>query len=651
MNAKLRWGLATLVSVGVAVATIWFVVPKDAPVPVQQTARAEAAVKSDDAPVPAQETGRAEESEASRDPAVPAPQAARAEDVIKLLVAYSRPLLKYTTQSDQAALMQILFESELRTPGGKRIEIERVGMSSREMVEGVLSGSLKAHVIIPSSEVYLDLADREWTLRTGKPLTSEQVTFLQQPYVLAVRRPMAEALGWPKKDVGWADVVEVARSGWQAVGHPEWGPLRLVLSNPNFADSGVNSVVSIAFGILQKSKGVSAEELSGPVHAAAIKALDNAVVWYPSSIEEFVRNEVLGVPPRCHMTVVPEHVMLTLNDRSARRKAPPDWVAIYPAKGTILDNITGAVVQREWVTQEQREAAAMALKLLKGPGVQKRLMATGHRPVLPNLALTAPFTEAMGLDPKRPKDRIEMPPVEVILDCLSAWNNEWKSRNTEAAGTASSAITLSAAPSSLKKHANLSPTVQCVHRAKPSTVAIKHSDTKAVRGTGVIIDARGYAITNSHVVGKDKTVAVSLLDKDDKVHKGEVVFVDPNQDLAIVRIVTPGKYPAINYSDSSEREVGETVIAIGNPLGYTGTVTVGIISALDRDITGPSGVVLPKLIQTDAGINPGNSGGPLLDIDGNLVGIVFAVRSGAQNIAFCIPADRVHAYVKKCLAK
>src|SRR5262249_6795974 len=258
----------------------------------------------------------------------------RAEEPVKLVVAYSRPLVKYTNQTDPAVLIQLLFESELKTPGGKRIEITSVPMSSREMVEGVLNGTLKAHVIIPSSEVYLELADREWTLRTNKPLTSEKVTFMQQPYVLAVRRPMAEAMGWPKKDVGWADVVEIAREGWKAAGHPEWGSLRLVLSNPKFAESGVQSVGSRQLGMPGKSKGLTAEELGGPVHAAAVKALDNAVVWYPASIEDFVRNEVLGVPPRCHMTFLPEHKLLVLNERSARRKAPPDWVAIYPAKGT-----------------------------------------------------------------------------------------------------------------------------------------------------------------------------------------------------------------------------------------------------------------------------------------------------------------------------
>src|SRR5262249_47500264 len=270
--------------------------------------------------------------------------------------------------------------------------------------------------------------------------------------------------------------VEIAREGWRAAGHPEWGSLRLVLSNPNFADSGVNTVVSIALGILEKSKGLTAEELGGPVHAAAVKALDNAVVWYPASIEDFVRNEVLGVPPRCHMTFLPEHKLLVLNERSARRKAPPDWVAIYPAQGTILDNITGAVIQREWVTPEQREAAGVALRLLKTPAVQKRILATGHRPVLPGLALGAPLTEAMGVDPKPPRASIEMPPVEVILDCLASWNNEWKSRIAEAAAKVPSAPTTAAASPILKKQSHFSPTVQCVHRAKPSTVSIRHSD-------------------------------------------------------------------------------------------------------------------------------------------------------------------------------
>jgi S1-C subfamily serine protease len=623
MSTNVRWGLALLASVGAAVAITWYVVRNNQAAPGQ-------------------------------DQAAPAEDKARAADSVKLLVAFSRPLAKYSTQSRPTVLTRFLAKSELHTPGGKRIEIERVPMSSQEMVDGVLSGTLKAHVLIPTSDVYLDLLDREWTLRTGKPMTSDRVTFMRQPYVLAVRRPMAEAMGWPKKDVGWADVLEIARGGWKAAGHPEWGSLKLLMMNPDLSDAGLNAVVSIALGKLDKSKGLNSEYLDGPELAAAYKAIDSAVVWYPSSLDDFLRSEALGVPTRCDMTFLPEHLMLVLNDRSARRKAPPDWVAIYPAKGTIVDGVAGAVVQRDWVTAEQREAAAVALKRFKTPDVQKRILAMGYRPALPEIALAAPFTPAMGIDPKRPREAAAMPPVELVLECVSAWDKARKSRSAEGPGTVASvtpARPLPAPPPSMMRHSHLTPTILCVHRAKPSTVTIRDARTKEVRGTGVIIDGRGYAVTNYHVVGKAKTVAINLLDSNDKIHTGEVAWRDPAKDLAIVHILAPGKYPAIKYEDVREREVGETVIAIGDPLGYTGTVTVGIISALGREITTPSGYVLKKLIQTDAPINPGNSGGPLLNTDGELVGVVFAVREGAQNIAFAIPADRVRDYVKKRLAE
>src|SRR5690349_16529427 len=131
MNANLRWGLATLACVGVALATAGVVVKNHAPAPLQATARAEEPVTGNSPSVPVQQTAQAEESEPANAPPVPVQGAARAEESVKLLVAFSRPLLKYTTQVDPTALLQLLFESELRTPGGKRIVIERVAMSSR----------------------------------------------------------------------------------------------------------------------------------------------------------------------------------------------------------------------------------------------------------------------------------------------------------------------------------------------------------------------------------------------------------------------------------------------------------------------------------------------------------------------------------------
>src|SRR4029077_13308649 len=96
------------------------------------------------------------------------------EDTVKLLVAYSKPLMAYANQSDPDAIVKKLFASDLKTKSGKRIEVEQVGLSSRELIDGVLGGTLKAHVIVPSSDVFLELADRESMMRTGKPLISEK---------------------------------------------------------------------------------------------------------------------------------------------------------------------------------------------------------------------------------------------------------------------------------------------------------------------------------------------------------------------------------------------------------------------------------------------------------------------------------------------
>jgi S1-C subfamily serine protease len=576
-------------------------------------------------------------------------QTARGDESVKLVVAVSRPLLKFATRSRETVLTRVLENSELRTPGGKQIEIERVPMTSDEMIPGILSGSLKAHVLMPSSHVYLELADREWSLRTGKPLTAEQVVFMQQPYVLAVRRQMAEAMGWPTKDIGWAEVIEVARGGWKTVGHPEWGSLKLLLANPDYSDEGLHAVMSIALGTLGRSKGLTSDDLGGPAVAAAFRAIDNAVVWYPSTIDDFLAYQALDLPLRCHMTFLPEHLLLSLNERSARRKAPPAWVAIYPTKGTVVDNVMAAVVQRDWVTPEQREAASVALNQLRTPEVQKRMMAMGYRPALPDLTLDATLAEAMGIDLKRPQEAIELPPTEVILDSLSAWEKVWKSRNAEGGEMAPASATAMAPAPSLQTLSHLTPIVQCVHLAKPSIITIRHSDNNKISGTGIIVDPRGYAVTAAHVVREEKTVLVNFLDSADKILETEVVWKDADQDLAIVRLQAPGKYPAVKFADPTGLESGETVVAIGDPLGYQGSVTTGIISSMGRQITMPSGAVIDKLIQTNAAINPGNSGGPLLDANGELIGIVIAIRSDAQNIAFAIPVDRVRARVKEHL--
>lgn len=158
-------------------------------------------------------------------------------------------------------------------------------------------------------------------------------------------------------------------------------------------------------------------------------------------------------------------------------------------------------------------------------------------------------------------------------------------------------------------------------------------------GTGVVIDPRGYVVTNYHVVEDVTEINVTLFDGE--TTRADLVASDPDSDLAVVKLRGNGPYETMPQGRSDDLMIGETVIAIGNAFGYVHTSTVGIISALHRDIPLNDTQSYHDLIQTSAGINPGNSGGPLLNIDGEIIGINVAVRVGAQQIAFTIPIDQV----------
>jgi serine protease Do len=168
-------------------------------------------------------------------------------------------------------------------------------------------------------------------------------------------------------------------------------------------------------------------------------------------------------------------------------------------------------------------------------------------------------------------------------------------------------------------------------------------------GTGIIIDPRGYIVTNQHVVEDVSMIRARL--NDGTTHTARVLARDREHDLALLKIDAGWTLPTIPIGTSSDLMVGETVIAIGNAYGYEHTVTVGVISALKRDVTLNKEISYKSLIQTDASINPGNSGGPLLNIDGELVGVNVAIRAGAQGISFAIPVDQMIQVMSDLLAK
>ena len=175
-------------------------------------------------------------------------------------------------------------------------------------------------------------------------------------------------------------------------------------------------------------------------------------------------------------------------------------------------------------------------------------------------------------------------------------------------------------------------------------------------GSGFLIHRDGYVVTNNHVIDKARQISVEL--DDGRTLPADVVGADPDADLAVLRIHSPTPLPTLALGDSGDLMIGEPTIAVGNPLGYSHTVSTGIVSALHRDLKGSADhqaepvrgedAALRDLVQTDAAINPGNSGGPLLNAYGQVIGINTAIAQG-QNIGFAIPINRLRDLIPELM--
>jgi len=175
-------------------------------------------------------------------------------------------------------------------------------------------------------------------------------------------------------------------------------------------------------------------------------------------------------------------------------------------------------------------------------------------------------------------------------------------------------------------------------------------------GSGFVIDGEGHVLTNNHVVEGATRVRVKL-GASEESYDAEVVGADPGTDVALLKVDAPkSQIHPLTLGRSSEMEVGDPVVAIGNPFGLDRTVTSGIVSALQRQIQAPNGFSISHVIQTDAAINPGNSGGPLINASGEVIGINAQIATGGGSngnvgIGFAIPIDTVRAEIEQLKTK
>ncbi|MGQ0549212.1 MAG: S1C family serine protease [Armatimonadota bacterium] len=213
-----------------------------------------------------------------------------------------------------------------------------------------------------------------------------------------------------------------------------------------------------------------------------------------------------------------------------------------------------------------------------------------------------------------------------------------------------------AAPRTLEREENV--VVRVVQNTRPAVVNISVRAQVATpfgvfpqegQGSGVIVRSDGLILTNNHVVQAAQEINVTLLSG--RSLRGRVLGADRFSDVAVVKVDSSTPLPVVEMGASSALQVGQMAIAIGNPFGLTSTVTVGVVSALNRTIQAGPDFVVENLIQTDAAINPGNSGGALLDSSGHLIGINTAIIRDAQGIGFAIPIDFARVIMDQLVAR
>ena len=278
--------------------------------------------------------------------------------------------------------------------------------------------------------------------RVGRVLAPAGTPFMLTPLVIAMPKPMAEALGYPAKQLGFADIVALANDpeGWAAHGHPEWGAFKLGKTNPNFSTSGLNFTIAEYYAATGKTSGLTTEDLQRPEVKEYAANVEQAVVHYGDTTLTFLNNwyradQRGNALAYTSAVAIEEKSVIDYNsgnpdgilDPGEVARPPRDpLVAIYPKEGTLFSDNPFIVLDAPWVTADQKAAALLFQDFVQQPENQAKVLAFGFRPNNPAVPIADPITAANGVDPDQPQSELTLPDSKVMIGVLDAWGKQRK---------------------------------------------------------------------------------------------------------------------------------------------------------------------------------------------------------------------------------
>jgi Ca-activated chloride channel family protein len=316
-----------------------------------------------------------------------------------------------------------------KSTSGKAIEIEAIPMGSGDCIDELLNGTRQADITSPASAAFIKLGNAQSRVKTGKDLIGPTESLVLSPVVIAMWKPMAEALGWPSKPVGWTEILALARDprGWAAYGHAGWGDFRFGHTSPDSSNSGLISIFAETYAASGKQAGLTLDDVHAPKTADFVSGIESAVVHYGSSTGFFGKKMFGNGPQYLSAAVLYENMVI--QSYGGEYQQPFPVVAIYPREGTFWSDHPAGIVNREWVTPEKQAAAKTYIDYLLAKEQQAQAVPFGFRPASVDVPLAAPIDAAHGIDPKEPKTTLEVPSTEVMDAILSLWHQKKKHSN------------------------------------------------------------------------------------------------------------------------------------------------------------------------------------------------------------------------------
>ncbi len=311
------------------------------------------------------------------------------------------------------------------------ITVKATPTGSGQSMQDILSSAAQPDVWSPAGSVWLTLLNAQWQAKhSGQQLIGTGATdtpsLVTSPVVIAMWKPQAEALGWPKTPIGWSDIAKLSTDpkGWGTYGHAEFGEFKFGHTHPDYSNSGLDAIIAMNYAATNKVRGLTLNDVNSSPTKNFVSTVESSVIHYGDSTGFFADKMFNNGPGYLSATVMYENLVVQANDGKTYPHLAYPVVAVYPKEGTFSSDHPYAILNAPWVTPAKKAAGLALRNFLLAGDQQKKALQYGFRPADVNMPITAPIDSAHGVDPKQPNSVLQIPNADVISAIQSNWNSQ-----------------------------------------------------------------------------------------------------------------------------------------------------------------------------------------------------------------------------------